>query len=179
MPFQTEPCTSLVGQCVVVLFRDLCIGATQPGETPPNMSGYLELTNFVEGPIADSNGALFALSPKVQTFDNNDWTECEINGCTYWAIKTCAIPANIDTNFETGVTTVSQALQPSGTTYTLGLSVGCKPLEWEFQIDAAADYSQLEVCDCIPITALTVTEVDEVDCCDPESQLALATLLVS
>ena len=159
-----ENCTPLVGHCIVMLFRDLCIRNLDPDAEerttiprPPTLAGSIQISNIEgEGTLIDPNGAIFTSCPIVQTFNYSSWQAVEVDGCQYWAVKSCILPANIDSDFDADAGVEPRALTPLGTTYTLNLQVGTKTFNHEFQIDAAADYSDIEVCDCIPVLEITI-----------------------
>ena len=129
------------------------------------MSGYIDITNYEGGPLIDPNCGIYTSCPRIQTFSSsntptstgNTWQQVEYEGCKYWAIKTCILPANIDSEHdEDDPDSPLRSINPQDTTYTIKLNVGTKALEWEFQIDAAQDYTDIEIDGCIPIAKVLV-----------------------
>ena len=166
MTRQTEACTDLIGECVVFLFRNFCIGQAGITEDPatwPSLAGSLTLKGL-DGPPTDPNGALYVLDQgsRVHGFSFEPgvtepgtefgWEVCEVDGCEYLAVKTCSLVANIDSDGQ------GRALSPEGTRYCANLRVGGSTVNITstFEIDAAIDYSAELVCDCIPIGVLVV-----------------------
>lgn len=166
MTRQTEACTDLVGECVVFLFRNFCIGQdgiTEDPTTWPSLSGSLTMKG-ITAPPTDPNGAIYLLEQgsKVHNFSFKPgetqpgtefgWEVCAVDGCEYLAVKTCSLVANIDSEG------LGRALSPEGTRYCANLKIGGSSLsiKTEFEIDAGIDYSAEYECECIPIGVVAV-----------------------
>ena len=176
MPLQEETSSPLLGQCVIILFRDFEIDGNTSIIPPPNLKGNLTLETKSSSPVVDPNGAIFG--NKIQTFNDSDWTTCNINGANYWAIKTIALPANYDRSYLNGLNTVSRALEPSGSTYKVHLQVANQKYEMIFQIDASTVYTDHENCDCINLERVKIETIEGAGvCCSTSEQNTIANLI--
>ena len=165
MPWINDACSPLVANCVVLGFRDLCLDRAT---LRLNVQGTVSIHNFDGTALVDNDCIFFTNCTPVENISANNVTRVTEDGelvdteapfdpniCQYFAIKTCALPANIDSDWDPeDPASESRALTPHGTYYRLNLKVNNKDYVYEFQIDAAADYE--EWCDCIPIKQLTV-----------------------
>lgn len=184
MAREIDDCTPLVGECVRVLFRNFCIGEggiTDDPTTWPTLSGSVKLGNIPAGTrLCDPNGAEFlqvsntGIVGTIQNFahssDSNDpasssWEICEVDGCEYLSVQTCALPANRDSDFDPDdPASIIRSLEPQGSVYLFNISVaGIQMPEIAFEIDAAIDYSAEYVCDCILLKNLAADGTPPVD----------------
>ena len=162
MPRIIEDCTGLVGECVLVIFREYCLDETIPTDQTewPTLSGSVSLVG-VDGCPQDSNGGfiLTGINGLIETFTHSpegasDWTVVTIGDCQYLAARTCNLPSNLDSGDTIGPT---RHIEPEGTRYQLNLTVdGTKKISASFEIDAGIDYSAEYLDGCIPVSIVMV-----------------------
>ena len=171
MPFQTDDCSPLLSHCVLVMFRQLACDTELADPSPPALSGTLTM-NTPDGAgcgIPDGNGGVLLAGAAIQQFTSDTpeqtsgsltyrstWETVVENGCTYWAIRTCALPANVDSDYDpTDPGSVNRAVDLAGTSYTVAVQVAGQRCEFSFVIDASVDYTPDEISGCIPVTVLS------------------------
>ncbi len=170
----TETCSNLNGQSVIILTRQVCLNeeiesqATSPTGVTASASLTINGYEASETPLQDNNGAIVLNAPTVQTSTSEitgslntlntqfTWKQVAVGACTYWALCTCDLAANVDSEWDPDdPNSISRALTPHGTFYRLTFSVAGRSESWDFQIDAAADYSATLIDGCVPVTAIT------------------------
>jgi hypothetical protein len=98
--------------------------------------------------IDPTNGVSLVGIPLVERYDETSITDCD--DCT--AVQTCALPPNIDSSGN------GQALTPEGSYYSFALNFAGSSIAFQFQIDAAIDYTPELVCGCIPIDIIQIDQ---------------------
>jgi len=166
MPFTEDDCTPILRHCVIVPFRSLC---PDDGSIPA-LGGALRLKGSDNTKQPDGNGGYWLPGSAVQLFSSGappsgqfvgvtpqtGWTEIVENGCSYWAIKTCDLPANVDSDYDPDdPASIFRGLGDGTSCYILDLTInGVSAIECTFVIDAAQDYTAIEIDGCIPLGAL-------------------------
>lgn len=165
MPRIIEECTGLVGECVLVIFREYCLDETIPSDVSdwPSLRGSLTLLGADSCP-QDANGGyiLTGTNGLIETFTHQQgntvegespWEVVTIDGCQYLAVKTCVLPANKDSDD----LEPQRHIDPDNTRYLINLTVGgTKTVNLSFEIDAAIDYSAEYIDDCVPVSIAIV-----------------------
>lgn len=170
MPFTTDACTPLLRHCVLVMFRAAAC-TTEAGEPlpAPTLGGKLTLSNPARVQVPDGNGGYYLTGQAVQLFSGAapgawvgsswqvGWEQVTHDGCDYWAVRLCALPANVDTAYDpTDPASINRGLEVGGTSWLLELNVGgIGQMRVPFVLDAAQDYSTVEIDGCVPLTALS------------------------
>lgn len=198
MPLTIDDCTGLSGHCVIAYFPVTpCLGEETPAN-PPQIIGNIRRKNLGTEKICDPNGAIL-FQDLMQQFETADAETITINGCDYWALKSCVLPATSDSEYDPE-DPASPVRALFGTSYCLTVTIGGKQCIWDFGIDAAVDYTQYEVEGCIPIKTIAgstgtppipTQSLEEIVCnlpciqelinkpvCDPECWPDLATNLL-
>ena len=160
MPLVQDECSTLVGHCVSVMYRTVECLNPEGDPAVPTVVGNVRRA-LTLGKTCDPNGAFITPNADggvIDTFDS--FEQVTVDGCDYWKLTTCPIPATIDTDPTDGV------VRHINGSYTLSLTVNGVQCQWPIVIDAAADYTAVEDEDgCLPIKALTA--IDNPDPTDP------------
>lgn len=100
--------------------------------------------------MCDPNGAFMPMGPNGLIQNITEATPIVVNGCDYFQVTTCVIPATKDSDPTAGV----QRHLP-GAEYQLALTINGQQCSFPIVIDAAADYTGIEDADgCLQLKGL-------------------------
>lgn len=158
MPWTPDSCSDLQAHCVAIPFRNLCIG--EPVETQ-TVQGSVSIRN-ADSNLQDPAGIYFLSCPKVQTLTPADTTVYTEGECEYLLLKTCALPANTDADYDPETPeSINRALTTTGTYYNINAKVGGKDFSFDFSLDAAETYTEID--GCVPINQVDLTNTTETE----------------